>query len=124
MITVERIRKFYEYNPVTGIFKGNLKPTKTLTFDNSIYIDENKEAWVNLDGINWKVTHLIWFLRHGKLPETEVLFIDGDKLNFKFENLKEAETYKEEAIQTILEPENSIVENTETSEVSVKKILK
>jgi hypothetical protein len=95
MITQERVRELFRYEPETGRILNR--------FDRGTNAKANEEAgweWTNyrfnsikyrciyVDGNTYRVHRLIWLYVYGYFPEETIDHIDGDGLNNRIDNLR------------------------------------
>lgn len=91
-LTIERLKQVYGYNADTGVFTrlistGNRFNNKV---GNSGYIQAQGYWMISLDGTQYRAHRLAWFYVHGVWPENDIDHIDGDRLNNRLVNLREA----------------------------------
>lgn len=85
----EVIKRVVIYDQVTGDLR--IKPE--IKYQNVFYKDifikkvETGETFLNINGLMFRVENIIWFITMGQMGNN-ISFIDGDKTNFKFNNLK------------------------------------
>lgn len=85
LITQERLCQLLDYNPLTGLFtrKGIGKSTVG-NVRNHGYLS------ITLDGVKYYAHRLAWLYVNGCFPTELIDHIDGDRLNNRINNLREA----------------------------------
>lgn len=90
-ITVERLREVLDYDPATGIFRNRVKRSSNARIGDIAGTLHSKGYWqINVDGKLYLAHRLAWFYMTGKWPTIETDHDDLNKLNNKFENLRDA----------------------------------
>jgi hypothetical protein len=78
MLTARRLRELIDYDPDTGLllWKDGSKVSGRRT--------------IHIDGERYRTSRLAWLYMTGKWPKRFVIPVDGDKLNIRWSNLREA----------------------------------
>lgn len=82
-VTHERLVHLITYDPNTGIFMWNKSHECAGSIDNKGY------CRISIDRVRYKAHRLAWFYVTGKWPIGQIDHIDCDKLNNKFDNLRD-----------------------------------
>jgi len=120
MITVERARELFSYDPETGIVTRKIttgpRARKGYTLDT---VDEGYLV-VRVDGRKYRVHRLIWFIVTGTWPKYEVDHEDRNKLNNKWKNLRDITAT--ENVQNVASSQGgvSFVEKTQSWRATVQ----
>lgn len=87
MLTQEKVRELYDYNPETGelISKTTKRPVSSRTQRGYLYASIRSSKVKK----SYKVHRLIWLYYYGYFPENSIDHIDRDKTNNRLSNLRE-----------------------------------
>lgn len=94
MITVERIKEFFEYDPETGEFiriKINHPSHKRFLGKPAGRIDSWGHRQIGIDGVKYAAHRLAWFVMTGEWPDFEIDHKDTDPDNNRWDNLRPAD---------------------------------
>lgn len=98
MLTKSRIRKLYEYNADTGVFRPkSAKPAKA-------YRRSDGTLLVRIDNKRYPLAVLAWILEHSAYPQESIRHKNGDKTDLRISNLElipESERIKEELLKEL-----------------------
>src|SRR5687768_7944839 len=88
---VERLRELFSYDPLTGVLSWKSNPKfKGLPVGRCGTIGRCGYLMVGIDR-NYFLSHrIIWKMVTGCEPQDQIDHIDGDRLNNRFDNLREA----------------------------------
>jgi len=95
MITAEYVRDHYNYDPVTGIvtYRKNRKfvliGSEVGTRASAGMNGNNQYIRTKCKGKVYRLHNIIFLYVEGRLPEGQIDHIDGDKLNNRWDNLRE-----------------------------------
>lgn len=84
MITLNRLREVLHYDPETGDFTRKKTGLKAGSINGHGY------AQIGVDGRNYQAHRLAWLYVYGTFPKVNLDHRDGNKLNNKLSNLREA----------------------------------
>lgn len=88
MITQERLKRVYHYNPSTGIFKrreGAQRTGRVVKPEGST----TRYLLICVDGKEYRAHRLSWLYMYGEWPRKQIDHIDGDGLNNAIVNLRD-----------------------------------
>ena len=91
MINVDYIYNLLHYNPDTGLFMWKERRSPACTkgwFTGNV--NGRGYATIRIDGKLYLAHRLAWLLMTGSFPQKRLDHIDRNKLNNKFNNLREA----------------------------------
>lgn len=94
MITQERLKELVNYDPETGIFTWKMKRKKSRIGDVAGGLDNH--GYIRL-GLDWKMypAHRLAFLyMTGTMPTKFVRYLNGDKTDVRWANLKLSDGYR------------------------------
>ena len=88
-LTQERLKKFYLYDPQTGIFErikrmGGHLPNKVAGYKNP-----NGYIYIQMDGKNYRAHRLAWLYVYGEFPKNHIDHINKIKDDNRIENLRD-----------------------------------
>jgi hypothetical protein len=92
MITQERLKELFHYNPDTGVFtwKASWKKVEAGTEAGSTFQHgRTRYSRIGMDGAHYLAHRLAWLYVHGSFPEGQTDHIDGDGLNNRIDNLRD-----------------------------------
>lgn len=101
-ITVERLRALLRYDPDTGMFRWLPRHPPPVASWNSRYVGKvagreqaprvGRPAYrkIRVDSREHKAHRLAWVYMTGRWPRADIDHVDGDPLNNRFGNLREA----------------------------------
>lgn len=92
MLTAERARELFEYDPKTGILKNRFKRNNNGADAGAVagYQKANGYWEIGIDKKYYSVHRIIWLYMTGEMPKHHIDHIDMNPSNNKWENLREA----------------------------------
>ena len=87
----DRVRRLLDYDPDTGIMTRLIRTSSTAMAGDRVG-SKNARGYLTarVDGKTYRVHRLVWFWMTGAWPKEQIDHIDGDKLNNRWSNLREA----------------------------------
>lgn len=82
---IEIVQAWFAYDPETGLLSRKLKSKS-----NAPDVLNPIRQRVDLFGIRYQVTHIIWVIYYGKWPDEFIDHIDHNRQNNRISNLREA----------------------------------
>lgn len=91
MISIEMLNDYFSYNRDSGVLTWK-KRTSNRVKVGDIAGSETKTGYLHVGfmGVDIKVHRIVWAIENGKWPEMYIDHIDGNRLNNKINNLREA----------------------------------
>ena len=92
MITLEKLKEYFEYNPVTGVFTRIKKANYNQKLGKKLGSLNKSTGYLQckIFGQNAYIHRLAWLYVNGEWPVNEIDHIDGDKTNNRIKNLRPA----------------------------------
>jgi hypothetical protein len=80
-----------QYDPQTGALTWRLRPNGRVAANTQAgCIASTGYRVIRIDGRQWKAHRLVWLIVHGEEPAGDLDHVDGNRLNNRIENLREA----------------------------------
>jgi len=104
MLTQEQVRRWFDYNPNTGILSRKRRPRSDFTvlnaqskWNNQVNkpcnsIDTKGYLTIYISGKHYRLHNIIWLWQVGKWPTYEIDHIDRVKHNNSWDNLRDVTT--------------------------------
>ena len=93
-LTPERLRELLHYDPDTGLFTWKAKPSvkagRTKIGAVAGTKLKNGRLMIGISGGRYYAHHLAWFYTHGRWPRDGLDHRDGNPMNNRIDNLREA----------------------------------
>ena len=105
MFTQEELKRCFDYNPETGNFIWKIKPNKKLPIGTVAGTIVNGYRRIHYQGKLYGAHRLAWLYVHGAFPENLIDHINGDGLDNRIANLREANFF--ENAQNITKPQKN-----------------
>jgi len=123
--SIEYLRQVLDYNPETGIFVWKeYRNHNAKAGDVAGHIQKNRYGYcriiICLDYVQYKAHRIVWALMTGKNPPHIIDHIDGNPLNNRWNNLREATAYQNRVNEKIRKNNVSKVKNVSFHKASNK----
>lgn len=89
-LTIERVAELFTYDPESGIVRRKIDHNRCKAGDAVGSLSAGGYLSVRIDKKAYYVHRLAWFMTYGRWPEGVIDHIDGDRLNNKLANLRDA----------------------------------
>ena len=91
-LTFTEVRSLFTYTAATGALAWRVQLSRRVRVgDAAGKITTNGYRRVRINGLDYQVHRLVWLYVHGRWPAAQIDHIDGDRLNNRSENLREAD---------------------------------
>jgi hypothetical protein len=90
MLTAERLRELFSYDPSTGILANRVNRGRGRAGDAVGNISDKGYLVAGVDGRVYPVHRLVWLLVHGTHPKHQIDHINGVRTDNSLANLREA----------------------------------
>ena len=100
MLTIERLREVLRYDPETGVFTWKeMLAYRAPAGSEAGCVARGRRPYIRITIANehFHASQLAWFYVHGVWPERLIDHCDGDPLNNRFANLREASDSQNQA---------------------------
>jgi hypothetical protein len=89
--TLERVKELLDYQSISGEFVWkHTKGNRALAGGRAGYVSPGGYKFIKIDGVVILAHRLAWFYNYGVWPKNGMDHIDGQKLNNRLENLRDA----------------------------------
>lgn len=90
MITINRLKYWWHYDPETGIFTRKVSRNSGKAGSCPTAVNSRGYVTIGADGKVYQAHRLAWFYMTGDWPTNQIDHRDGDKTNNKWMNLRNA----------------------------------
>ena len=90
MVTVERLRELFEYDPVSGLLKWRVNRQRVKAGQEAGVLMRSGHVRVKIEGRSYMAHRLVWMLWYGVEPPALIDHRDGDPTNNRIANLRPA----------------------------------
>lgn len=105
-ISLERAREVFVYDPADGVLRWRITIGQRAIAGNVAGSQKDAYQRVRVDGVNYYVHCLIWFIEKGEWPPEEIDHSDTDGSNNRFDNLRLA-TFSQNRANTNIRSDNT-----------------
>lgn len=88
MASLNDARKFFDYNPITGVIKWKVNRGSVIAGDVAGYINQGYRK-LSFNGEKYQAHRMAWFLHYGKFPDGSIDHINGNPQDNKIANLRD-----------------------------------
>ena len=90
VLTAERLRELFNYNPSTGIFTRLVSTNRGAKAGDVVgHTKSGRYVKVKIDGANYRIHRLAWLFVHGAWPTDHIDHINGNSFDNRIENLRD-----------------------------------
>lgn len=91
IVTLERLREVYSYDPATGVFTWATSIKGSVIGERAGFLRHGyRRLWI--DNQSYQATTLAWYYVHGVWPERNIWLKDGNRDNSAIDNLRFGKT--------------------------------
>lgn len=99
MVTIERVKELFEYNPATGLFTRLIKVKRHNKGDVAGCLKKDGYVVIKIDGVIYYAHRLAYFYMTGRWFDGETDHKDLNRSNNKWDNIRES-TYSQNQMNT------------------------
>lgn len=89
-LTFELLAELFTYDPESGVLRRKIDRYKRIDEGVAGSVGARGYLLVGIDNKTYYVHRLVWFMTHGRWPDGVIDHIDGNPLNNKLANLRDA----------------------------------
>jgi hypothetical protein len=102
-LTASRLRELLSYDPATGVFTRLVRAGHSNAGDVAGSVDSDGYRQIGIDGKSYKVARLAFLYMTGALPSKRVYYKNGNPLDNRWVNLREAATRQGLTVERLTE---------------------